>query len=99
MTSTWPNRQYSAAARRLGADEHARRYFDEHVEADAVHEQVAAHDLCGGYAAQRPGAAADIMFGAACCLAIDNAFAGHLLSCWSAGQPSLRPVAVPQPAR
>jgi hypothetical protein len=99
MTSTWPNRQYSAAARRLGADEHARRYFDEHVEADAVHEQVAAHDLCGGYAAQRPDAAADIMFGAACCLAIDNAFAGHLLSCWSAGQPSLRPVAVPQPTR
>jgi hypothetical protein len=99
MTSTWPNRQYSAAVRRLGADEQARRYFDEHVEADAVHEQIAAHDLCGGYAAQHPGAAADIMFGASCCLAIDDAFAGHLLSCWRAGQSSLRPIAVPQPTR
>jgi pyrroloquinoline quinone (PQQ) biosynthesis protein C len=97
MTSTWPNRQYSAAARRLGADQQARRYFDEHVEADAVHEQVAAHELCGGYAAQHPGAAADIMFGASCCLMIDDAFAGHLLSCWRAGQPSLRPLAAPQP--
>jgi hypothetical protein len=99
MTSTWPNRQYSAAARRLGADEQARRYFDEHVEADAVHEQIAAHELCGGYAAQRPDAAGDIMFGASCCLMIDDAFAGQLLSCWRAGQSSLRHVAVPQPAR
>jgi hypothetical protein len=33
----------------------------------AVHDQIAAHDLCGGYAAQRPDAAADIQSGAACC--------------------------------
>jgi hypothetical protein len=99
MTSTGPNRRYSAAARRLGADEQARRYFDEHVEADAVHEQIAAHDLCGGYAAQRPGAAADIMFGASCCLMLDDALAAHLLSCWRAGQPSLRLMSALQPAR
>jgi hypothetical protein len=92
MTSTGPNRLYSAGARRLGADQSARRYFDEHVEADAVHEQIAAHDLCGAYAASRPAAAADILFGAACCLAIDDALAGHLLSCWHAAQPSLRPL-------
>jgi heme oxygenase-like protein len=96
MTSTWPNRQYSAAARRLGADQQERLYFDEHVEADAVHEQIAAHELCGGYAKQRPGAAADIMFGASCGLLIDDAWAGHLLSCWRAGQSSLRQTAVPQ---
>lgn len=99
MTSTEPNRRYSAAARRLGADERARRYFDEHVEADAVHEQIAAHDLCGGYAAQRPGATADIMFGASCCLALDDALAAHLLSCWRAGRSSLRLTSAPQPAR
>jgi Iron-containing redox enzyme len=99
MTSTGPNRRYSAAARRLGADEQARRYFDEHVEADAVHEQIAAHDLCGGYATQRPGAAADIMFGASCCLMLDDALAAHLLSCWRAGQPSLRLMSALQPAR
>ncbi len=90
MTSTEPNRLYSAGARRLGATAIARRYFDEHVQADAVHEQIAAHDLCGGYAAARPGSAADIMFGAACCLALDDMLARHLLSCWEAGQPSLR---------
>jgi hypothetical protein len=89
MTSTGPNRRYSAGARRLGAGEAARRYFDEHVQADAVHEQIAAHDLCGGYAAQHPGASADILFGAACCLALDDELARYLLSCWSAGRPSL----------
>ena len=89
MTSTGPNRRYSSAARRLGADEAARRYFDEHVEADAVHEQIAAHDLCGSYAAQRPGAAADILFGASCCLALDNELASYLLSRWRAGRSSL----------
>jgi heme oxygenase-like protein len=99
LTSTGPNRRYSAAARRLGAGAAERRYFDEHVEADAVHEQIAAHDLCGGYAAQRPGAAADIMFGASCCLALDTVLAEHLLSCWRDGQPSLRPAAAPQLAR
>ncbi len=89
MTSTGPNRLYSAAARRLGADEPARRYFDEHVEADAVHEQVAAHDLCGGYASTRPEATAGIMFGAACCLAIDDELARHLMACWGTGRSSL----------
>jgi heme oxygenase-like protein len=98
MTSTGPNRLYSAGARRLGADEEARRYFDEHVEADAVHEQIAAHDLCGRYAASHPGAAADILFGAACCLEIDDALASRLLACWQAGQSSLRPASAPQSA-
>ena len=90
MTSTGPNRLYAAGARRLEADRRERGYFDEHVAADAVHEQVAAHDLCGGYAAARPGAAGDILFGAACCLQVDNALAGHLLGCWESGRSSLR---------
>jgi hypothetical protein len=89
MTSTGPNRLYAAGARRLGASPAERRYFDEHVEADAVHEQIAAHDLCGAYAADHPGAAADIVFGAACCLALDDELARHLLSGWADGQSSL----------
>jgi hypothetical protein len=93
MTSTGPNRLYSAGARRLGASAQERRYFDEHVEADAVHEQIAAYDLCGGYAAGHPGAAAGVLFGAACCLALDDVAAGYLLSRWHAGQPSLQPQA------
>lgn len=98
MTSTGPNRRYAAGARRLGAGERARRYFDEHVEADAVHEQIAAHDLCGGYAARHPAAVGDILFGASCCLALDAALGRHLLACWQAGRTSLRPAPRQQPA-
>ena len=93
MTSTGPNRLYAAGARRLGASARERWYFDEHVEADAVHEQIAAHDLCGRYAADHPGAAQDVLFGAACCLALDDVVAWHLLSCWQTGRSSLLPAA------
>jgi hypothetical protein len=90
MTSTSPNRRYVAGARRLGAGPDARRYFQEHVEADAVHEQIALHDLCGGYAAACPARSDDILFGAACCLALDEQLASYLLTCWQAQRTSLR---------
>src|SRR5204863_6389283 len=38
MTSSIPNRRYADALRRLGFDGPATRFFDEHVEADAIHE-------------------------------------------------------------
>lgn len=83
MTSTLPNRRYAAGATRLGASPAAAHYFTEHVEADAVHEQIAAHDLCDSYASDHPDAVADILFGAACCLGLDNLFAQQLLSHWA----------------
>ncbi|MDX6262506.1 MAG: hypothetical protein QOH84_4194 [Kribbellaceae bacterium] len=84
MTSTLPNRRYAAGATRLGADAVESRYFTEHVEADAVHEQIAAHDLCDSYAQDHPEAVPDILFGAACCLGLDNLFAQQLLTAWNA---------------
>ena len=38
-------------------------FFDEHVEADAVHEAIAAHDLAGGLARREPALGPDIIFG------------------------------------
>ncbi|GAA1594790.1 iron-containing redox enzyme family protein [Kribbella hippodromi] len=83
MTSTLPNRQYATGALRLGATEGEARYFTEHVEADAVHEQIAAHDLCGSYVTDRPEAIEDVLFGARCALTVDNLFAEYLLSRWT----------------
>jgi hypothetical protein len=94
MTSTHPNRQYAAGAARLGATPAQARYFTEHVEADAVHEQIAAHDLCGGYVRQHPDALADVLFGARCSLALDNLFAEHLLTDWDASTRYLRTATV-----
>jgi hypothetical protein len=90
MTSSLPNGRYARGIRRLGGSEEAARYFDEHVEADAVHEQVAAFDLCGALAQAEPELAPDILFGGAAALALDAAFGYHLLACWEDGRSSLR---------
>jgi hypothetical protein len=90
MTSSEPMRRYGAALRRLGLGEEATAFYDEHVEADAVHEQVAAHDLAQGLAQQEPTLVADILFGARCLLALEGRFAGHLLERWARGRSSLR---------
>ncbi|HEV7657465.1 MAG TPA: iron-containing redox enzyme family protein [Mycobacteriales bacterium] len=90
MTSSLPMRRYGAGLRRLGLGPVATRFFDEHVEADAVHEQIAAHDLCGALAKAEPELAADILAGAATCLTLDARLAEHLLACWRTGSTSLR---------
>jgi hypothetical protein len=90
MTSSLPMRRYGAGLRRLGLGPAATRFFDEHVEADAVHEQVAAHDLCGALAAAEPALTGDILFGAAVCLALDARLATHLLGRWEESRSTLR---------
>lgn len=90
MTSTLPNSRYARGLRRLGGSTEAARYYDEHVEADAVHEQVAAFDLCGALAQAEPELAPDILFGGAAALVLDAACGHHLLTCWEAGRSSLR---------
>jgi heme oxygenase-like protein len=92
MTSSLPNRAYSNGVRRLGGDRVAARFYDEHVEADAVHEQIAAHDMCGSFAAAEPEASADVLFGARCALALDALWATGVLACWSRGESTLYPV-------
>lgn len=90
MTSSIPNRRYSRGLQRLGGDSAACRFYDEHITADALHEQIAAHDLCGGLVEAEPELAADVLFGAACALHVDNLFAEHLLQSWAGGASSLR---------
>ena len=90
MTSAIPCRLYGDGLRRLGFSETITRYFDEHIEADAVHEQIAARDLAGALAEDDPLTLPDIMFGAAACLAMDGWVAERLLASWQAGHSSLR---------
>jgi Iron-containing redox enzyme len=90
MTSALPNRRYGNALRRLGFDAEATDFYDEHVEADAVHENIAAYDLAGGLARQEPELAADILFGARALLFLEDHFARHLLGAWEEGETSLR---------
>jgi heme oxygenase-like protein len=90
MTSSIPNRRYGNALRRLGFDEpRATGFFDEHVTADAVHENVAAIDLAGGLVRQDPSLTADVLFGARALVEIDARWAAHLLAAWDDERSSL----------
>jgi hypothetical protein len=93
MTSTLPNRAYGNGLRRLGGDAVATRFYDEHVEADAVHEQIAAYDMCGSFCEAEPDRTADVLLGARCALAVDALWATHVLQSWQGGGTSLRPAA------
>jgi hypothetical protein len=90
MTSSIPNRRYGNALRRLGYGKDATDFYDEHVEADAVHEVIAAWDLAGGLAAEEPRVAADILFGARALIGLEARWGAHLLGSWAAGESSLR---------
>ena len=89
-TSSLPSRRYAGGIRRLGLPEKVAEYFDEHVEADAVHEQLALRDICGELVRQEPALERDVFFGAAACLHLDALAGGLMLNAWSAGSSTLR---------
>jgi hypothetical protein len=75
------------AIERLGGDPH---FFAEHVEADAVHEQVLRHDVIGDLLAREPELAEDVVFGVRATEFLEARFAEHVLTAWRAGHTSLR---------
>jgi len=90
MTSCIPNRRYGDGLRRLGFGPEETRFFDEHVEADAVHEAVAATDLAGALATHE-GLGREILFGAHALQATEGLAAAQQLDAWTAGRSSLLP--------
>lgn len=89
MTSSIPSGQTAKGFRRLGHDD-AAFYYDEHVEADAVHEQIAGRDLAGGLAEAEPAVLADVLWGARASLVIDGGAGAAMLAAWERGESSLR---------
>ena len=89
-TSSLPARDVASGLHRLGLGA-AAGYFDEHVEADAVHEQLAARSICAVMLEEDPSIAEDVALGIAACMSLD-AFAGEwLLGHWKQGGSSLAP--------
>ena len=89
MTSSQPSRSYGNGFRRLGWGELA-DYFDEHIEADAVHEQIAARELAGGLVQQEPELLDEVLFGAAAALTMDSWVSAPVLLAWKQGESPLR---------
>jgi hypothetical protein len=88
MTSSLPNRAYGQGFRRLGFDVEATRFFDEHVEADSIHE-VLALDLAVEAAIRDPSLAADVALGSRAMAFLEDRFSTHLLRAWRRGSTSL----------
>jgi hypothetical protein len=82
-TSSVPSRRIAAGIERVGLPGTVAAYFHEHVEADAVHEQVAVRDICGNLVAQEPALHEDVLFGAACCLQLAALSGAELLERWA----------------
>ncbi|QYF89145.1 iron-containing redox enzyme family protein [Arthrobacter sp. PAMC25284] len=93
MTSSRPNQLYGQGFRRHGLDAEVTRYFDEHVEADAVHEQIAGRDLAGGLVEAEPDLLEDVIFGATAVLAVDARLSSLIMDAWDNGRSSLRAAA------
>jgi hypothetical protein len=89
MESSIPNRRYGDGLRRLGFSGDATLFFDEHVEADAVHENIASVDLAGGLVRQDPSHYGPILWGAQCSSYLAACWAQHLLNAWAADETSL----------
>ena len=81
-TSSMPSRRLAQGLERLGYPEEMVRYYAEHVEADAVHEQIAIRSICGGLIEAEPALAKDVWFGAWVCLHQEDQLAHRLLDEW-----------------
>jgi hypothetical protein len=89
--STGPSAQrMEQALIRLDAPDACRLFYTEHIEADAVHEQVLRHDVIGDLLAREPELAGDIVFGVQATELLEQHLADHLLSAWRADRSSLR---------
>ncbi|MBC7268782.1 MAG: iron-containing redox enzyme family protein [Streptomyces sp.] len=90
VTSSPGSRRLAEAMRRTGAGPAAEHFYDEHVEADAVHEQVVRHDVIGGLLAEEPHLEPDVAFGIDATGHVEDRLAARLLADWRAGRSSLR---------
>ncbi len=81
-----------AALDRLQAPAPCSRFYTEHVEADAVHEQLLRTDVVGSLLTDAPELAADVVFGVQATEFLEDRLARHLLHSWTRGFGSLLPL-------
>jgi hypothetical protein len=84
-TSSLPSRRMVQGLERLGFPDELVAYYAEHVEADAVHEQLAVRTIVGGLLADEPHLEEDAWFGAFTCLDLEDRFGRRMLESWGVG--------------
>ena len=88
-TSSLPCRRYSGGAARLGLDARVSDYFDEHVEADAVHEQLACRSICQRLVEEHPDLHRDVLVGASACVRLEARSGTLMVRAWREGASAL----------
>lgn len=81
-TSSIPSSYMVRGLRRLDLAQEMVDYYDEHVEADAVHDQLAIHDICAPLVAAEPELRSSVLFGVWSCLDLEARTAADLLDRW-----------------
>jgi Iron-containing redox enzyme len=90
ITSSPGSRRLAEALERMGAPQQCVGFYREHVEADAVHEQVVRHDVVGDLIAREPQLERDVVFGIRARDVVEDRLAAHVMDRWTAGRSSLR---------
>ncbi|WP_435972935.1 iron-containing redox enzyme family protein [Streptomyces sp. Qhu_M48] len=90
ITSSPGSRRLAKAMHRCGAGPAAEHFYAEHVEADAVHEQVVRHEVVGGLLDDEPHLEADVAFGCAATVFTEDRLAEHIRTAWARGASALR---------
>ncbi|NUL46102.1 iron-containing redox enzyme family protein [Cellulosimicrobium funkei] len=83
-TSSGPSRRMAQGLRRLGFPESMIGYYTEHVEADAVHEQLAVRTICGALLEEEPALHDDVYLGAYSAMDLADRYAERMLTQWAA---------------
>jgi hypothetical protein len=90
LTSSPGSERLVRAMRRLGCGPAAIEFYDEHVEADAVHEQMIRLGVLGPLLAAEPELERDVVFGIRASLMLGDRLGEFLLSRWADGLTTLR---------
>lgn len=90
ITSSPASRRLAEALRRTGGGPAAVRFYTEHVEADAVHEQVVRHEVVAGLLADEPWLDADVVFGIRATGHLEDRLTARVLAAWRDGRSALR---------
>ncbi|MCD2146233.1 iron-containing redox enzyme family protein [Gordonia paraffinivorans] len=86
ITSPPGSQRLLAGLERLDAPEACRHFYREHVEADAVHEQILRTDVVGDLVRSDPSAEADVVFGIRAFLFVEDALGAHMMDAWERGE-------------
>jgi hypothetical protein len=89
ITSPPGSARLVAAMDRMGAPAECALFYREHVEADAVHEQVVRTDVVGDLVARDPQMGRDVVFGIRARDVVEGRLAAHIMRRWQDGESSL----------